>query len=96
MDKILYFIAFGNSYVKYISHFWWLTFKVSWLFSDNKRRVYSTREEARGVNFDYIEVFYNRRRRHSHLCQLSPADYAERECLNEAIERQLCCCRLIW
>ncbi|NLD00676.1 MAG: IS3 family transposase, partial [Gammaproteobacteria bacterium] len=43
-------------------------------------------EEARSDIFDYIEVFYNRRRRHSHLGQLSPADYEEKERLNEAIE----------
>ncbi len=51
-----------------------------------KRRIYSTREEARSDIFDYIEVFYNRQRRHSHLGQLSPADYEEKERLNEAIE----------
>ena len=34
-----------------------------------KRRIYSTREEVRSDLFDYIEVFYNRRRRHSHLGQ---------------------------
>ena len=51
-----------------------------------KRRIYSAREEARSDIFDYIEVFYNRRRRHSHLGQLSPADYEEKERLNEAAE----------
>ena len=51
-----------------------------------KLRIYSTYEEARSDIFDYIEVFYNRRRRHSHLGQLSPADYEEKERLNEAIE----------
>lgn len=51
-----------------------------------KHRIYSTREEVRSDIFDYIEVFYNRRRRHSHLGLLSPADYEERERLNEAVE----------
>lgn len=51
-----------------------------------KRRIYSTREEARSDIFDYIEVFYNRRRRHSRLCQLSLANYEEKERLNEAVE----------
>lgn len=37
-----------------------------------KRKIYSTREEAKSDIFDYIEVFYNRTRRHSFLNQLSP------------------------
>ncbi len=37
-----------------------------------KRKIYPTREEARSEIFEYIEVFYNRTRRHSHLNQLSP------------------------
>jgi transposase InsO family protein len=40
---------------------------------------YATREAARQSLFEYIEVFYNRRRRHSSLDYLSPADYEERE-----------------
>lgn len=36
---------------------------------------YVTREEARQDLFDYIEVFYNRRRRHSALGYKSPAEY---------------------
>lgn len=39
------------------------------------RRVFATRAEARRAIFDYIEVFYNRRRRHSSLGYRSPADY---------------------
>jgi putative transposase len=39
------------------------------------RRHYRTRQEARADLFQYIEVFYNRRRRHSLLGDLSPADY---------------------
>ena len=37
-----------------------------------KRKIYITREEAKSEIFEYIEVFYNRKRRHSHLNQLSP------------------------
>ena len=36
---------------------------------------FATRAEARSAIFDYIEVFYNRRRRHSYLGFLSPADH---------------------
>lgn len=37
-----------------------------------KRRIYKTRDLARSDVFDYIEMFYNRTRRHSHLGGVSP------------------------
>lgn len=37
-----------------------------------KKRVYKTRDLARADIFDYIEIFYNRNRRHSHLGGVSP------------------------
>jgi putative transposase len=37
-----------------------------------KKRVYKTREMARADVFYYIEMFYNRIRRHSHLDGMSP------------------------
>jgi putative transposase len=40
-----------------------------------KRKIYTTREEAKSEIFEYIEVFYNRKRRHSHLNQLSPMEF---------------------
>ncbi len=36
---------------------------------------FDTRHQARSALFEYIEVFYNRRRRHSSLGYLSPLDY---------------------
>ena len=36
---------------------------------------YLTRVEARASLFEYMEVFYNRQRRHSSRGYLSPADY---------------------
>jgi putative transposase len=39
------------------------------------RKIYQTRDEARADVFDYIERFYNPRRRHSTLGYLSPIDY---------------------
>ena len=36
---------------------------------------YETREEARQGIFDYIEVFYNRVRRHSSLGYKSPDEF---------------------
>jgi putative transposase len=37
-----------------------------------RKRVYKTRDLARADIFDYIEVFYNRTRRHSHPGSISP------------------------
>jgi len=39
------------------------------------RRSWPTKAEARTAVFDYIEVFYNRRRRHSLLGMLSPLEF---------------------
>ena len=39
---------------------------------------YRTRDEARADLFAYIEVFYNRKRRHGYLGNVSPADFEER------------------
>jgi len=47
-----------------------------------RKIIYKTRDEARSEIFDYIEVFYNRKRRHSHLGQMSPIDY-ERKFLED-------------
>ena len=37
-----------------------------------QKRIYKTRDLARADVFDYIEAFYNRTRRHSHLGGVSP------------------------
>ena len=42
-----------------------------------KRKIYGSRAEARADLFDYIEVFYNRKRRHSHLNQMSPMTFEQ-------------------
>lgn len=39
------------------------------------RKQYATRDEARADVFDYMERFYNAKRRHSTLGYLSPIDY---------------------
>ena len=39
------------------------------------RTVYRTRDQARADVFDYIERFYNPKRRHSMLGYLSPVEY---------------------
>jgi putative transposase len=42
-----------------------------------RNRVYATRADARADVFDYIEVFYNRKRRHQHLGGVSPVQFEE-------------------
>lgn len=42
------------------------------------RRSWPTKAAARTAVFDYIETFYNRRRRHSTLGMLAPADFETR------------------
>jgi len=37
--------------------------------------VFDTRDQARAVLFEYLEVFYNRVRLHSSLGFVSPVDY---------------------
>ena len=39
------------------------------------RKTYPTRDAARADIFDYIEAFYNSRRRHSTLGQVSPMEF---------------------
>ena len=42
------------------------------------RKYYATRDEARADVFDYVERFYNPRRRHSTLGYLSPVQFEQR------------------
>ena len=42
-----------------------------------KRQIYRTRDDARSDVFEYIESFYNRVRRHSHLDLLSPLAFEQ-------------------
>lgn len=42
-----------------------------------RKRIYKTRDLAQADIFDYIEVFYNRARCHSHLGTVSPEDFEQ-------------------
>ena len=44
-----------------------------------KKRIFTTRDQARSEIFDYIEGFYNRVRRHKHLQQISPDEVERRQ-----------------
>ena len=42
-------------------------------------RIFASRPEARAAIFEYLEVFYNRRRLHSYLGYVTPVEYEERK-----------------
>ncbi|WP_022734437.1 IS3 family transposase, partial [Thalassospira lucentensis] len=44
-----------------------------------RRRVYKSRDEARQDVFDYIEMFYNPKRKHSTNGMLSPVEFERRQ-----------------
>jgi len=43
-----------------------------------KRKIYLTRDDARSDIFDYIELFYNNKRKHGSNNLLSPVEYEKR------------------
>ncbi len=45
------------------------------LFDQQPHGRFETRREAKLAVFDYLETFYNPRRRHSSIGQVSPARY---------------------
>jgi len=51
------------------------------------RRCWPTKTEARTAMFDYIETFYNRRRRHSRLGMLCPVAFEARHALAPSASR---------
>jgi transposase InsO family protein len=61
----------GNCYDNAAMEAFWSSLKNELVY----RRRFATRAEARAALFDYIEVFYNRTRRHSSLGYESPLDY---------------------
>lgn len=48
-----------------------------------QRRTYKTREEARQDVFDYIEMFYNPKRKHVRNGMLSPVEFERQRKLTE-------------
>lgn len=61
----------GNCYDNAVAESFFSSLKKEWV----RNRIYATREEARAAIFDYVEVFYNRQRRHSHLGMISPCAF---------------------
>lgn len=61
----------GNCYDNAYIESWFSSFKKEWLY----RSSYSTEKELRQIIFEYIEVWYNRKRKHSALEYKSPIEY---------------------
>lgn len=47
-----------------------------------RRRTYQTREDARQDVFDYIEIFYNPKRKHANNVMLSPVNFERQQKMN--------------
>ncbi len=63
----------GNCYDNASMESFWSTLKWECV----SRVTFPTRAMARSTIFEYVEVFYNRQRRHSSLGYLSPSNYEE-------------------
>ena len=64
----------GNCYVNAVAESFFQLLKRDRI----KRRIYTKRQEARSDVFDYIEMFYNAKRRHGFNNQLSPVEFEKR------------------
>ena len=62
----------GNCWDNAPAESFFSTLKIEEVYTHSK---YRTREEARKAIFEYIEVFYNRKRSHSFLDYKSPSEY---------------------
>jgi transposase InsO family protein len=63
----------GNCYDNAYVESWFASLKKEWIY----RHKYSTEAELRELVFEYIETWYNKRRRHSSLGYLSPEMYQQ-------------------
>jgi transposase InsO family protein len=70
----------GNCYDNACAESFWGRLKVELIY----RQHYRTRAEARAAVFEFIEVFYNRTRRHSSLGYLSPDAFEAAYLRNQA------------
>ena len=61
----------GNCYDNAYVESWFSSLKKEWIY----RSYYNTEAELKALVFEYIEVWYNKKRRHSSLGYQSPAVY---------------------
>lgn len=65
----------GNCYDNAIMETFFHSLKTEWVYFEN----YQTRAEARQSIFEYVEIFYNRTRRHSAIGYCAPVEYINHE-----------------
>jgi len=70
----------GNCYDNACAETFFSTLKMEMIYLER----FQTREEARRAIFDYIEAYYNRKRKHAALGYISPANYARQYWRNQA------------
>ena len=63
----------GNCYDNAVTETFFKTLKTEWVYGN----YFRNHEEARQSLFEYIEVFYNRERKHSTLGYKSPVEYLQ-------------------
>lgn len=61
----------GNCHDNAYVEFWFASLKKEWIY----RSKYSTKAELRGLVFECIEIWYNKKRQHSSVSSLSPEKY---------------------
>lgn len=61
----------GNCYDNCYVESWFASLKKEWIY----RNEYETEEELKALVFEYIEIWYNRKRKHSSLDYMSPVNY---------------------
>ncbi len=71
----------GNCYDNAVAESFFKTLKRELV----RKNIFCTRQEARDRIFEYIEIFYNSKRRHSFLGFISPNEFEKR--YNEGIDR---------
>ena len=71
----------GNCYDNAAMESFYHTLKTEHIYFEN----YATREQAKQSIFEYVEVFYNRQRRHSTLGYLSPLAFEKQWCQQQGL-----------
>lgn len=69
----------ANCYDNAAMESFWARLKTEWI----DRQVYDSASQAQNNLFEFIEVFYNRRRKHSSLGYLSPVDFENKMCYQD-------------
>jgi putative transposase len=74
----------GNCYDNAVAESFFKTFKRELV----RKNIFRTRQEAKDKTFEYIEMFYNSKRRHSYLGFISPNEFEKR--YNESLTNIRC------